>query len=123
LSCWCRHPLRQLCRQRRATHWVRTALDWNCGQGGSRGHRQRRLGQASLHVFSLPTCVGQPNHRHERQVPKEDKSLGAPGPPAEFLQVVSPPALGAHQGQAARLDVVGPMVDHHVCDGADDRRN
>jgi len=52
--------------------------------------------------------------------PKEDESLGAPRLLVELLQVVSPPALGAHQRQAARPDVVGLVVDHHVCDGADD---
>jgi hypothetical protein len=45
-------------------------------------------------------------------VPKEDESLGALGPLAKLLQVVSPPALGAHQAQAARLDVVGLVADH-----------
>jgi hypothetical protein len=65
----------------------------------------------------------QPDHRHERQVPKEDESLGAPKPPTEHLQVVSPPAFGAHQGQATRPDVVGLVVDHHVRSGTDDRRD
>jgi len=56
-------------------------------------------------------------------VPKEDESLGAPGPPAELLQVVSLPTPGAHQGQAAQPNVVGPVLDHHVHDGAKDRRD
>ncbi len=81
------------------------------------------MGQAGLHVLDLPTHVGQPDHRHERQVPKEDESLGALGLPAELLQVVSLPALGAHQGQAARPDVVRPVVDHHVRSGAGDQRD
>ncbi len=63
-------------------------------------------------------CVGMV---HKRQVPKEDESLGAPGPLTKLLQVVLPLAPRAHQGQAARPDAIGPMVDHHVCGGAGDR--
>jgi hypothetical protein len=79
--------------------------------------------QAGLHVFGLPTRVGQPDHRHEHEVPTEDESLGAPGPPIELLQVVSPVALGAHQGQAAQPDAVGPVVDYHIYGGTGDRRD
>jgi len=77
---------------------LRIASDQHCGQGNNRGHRQRCLGQACLHIFDLLTHAGQPDHRHERQVPKEDESLGALGPPAELLQVILSPAPGAHQG-------------------------
>jgi len=67
--------------------------------------------------------IGHPNHCHERQVPKEDESLGTPRPPAKLLQVISPPAPGAHQGQAAQLDAIELVVDHHVRGGASDRRD
>ncbi len=78
-----------------------------------------------------PTCSrstyacrsGQPDHRHERQVPKENESIGAPRLLTKLLQVVSLPAPGTHQGQAARPDAVRPMVDHHVRDGIDDRHD
>ncbi len=100
-----------------------TASDRHCGQGDSQRHQQQRLGQAGLHVLGLLTCAGQPDHRHERQVPKENESLGAHGPPTELLQVVSPPTPGAHQGQAAQLDAVGVMVDRHVRGGVGDRHN
>jgi len=56
-------------------------------------------------------------------VPKEEESLGALGPPVELLQVVSSPALRAHQGQAARPDAIEPVVDHHVHGGAGDRHD
>ncbi|CAM6030202.1 unnamed protein product [Sphagnum balticum] len=95
----------------------------DCIIGDSRGHRQWHLGQAGLHILSLPTCVEQPDHRHERYVPKENESLGAPGPFAKLLQVVSPLAPGAHQGQAARPDAIGPVVDHHVRNGVGNRRD
>jgi len=102
---------------------LRIASDQHCGQGNNRGHQQRCLGQACLHIFDLLTHAGQPDHRHERQVPKEDESLGALGPPAELLQVILSPAPGAHQGQAAQPDVVEPVVDHHVRDGVGDRHD
>jgi len=75
------------------------------------------------YMFSVYLRAGQLDHRHERQVPKEDESLGALGLPVELLQVVSPPAPGAHQGQAAQPDAIRPMVDHHVHGGAGDRHD
>jgi hypothetical protein len=71
----------------------------------------------------LPTRVGQLHHHDERQVPKEDESMGALGLPVQLLHVLSPLAVGIHQGQSARPDAVGPVVDHHVCDGVGDRLN
>jgi hypothetical protein len=82
-----------------------------------------RLVQEGLHVLRLPASVRQPHHRNECQVPKEDESMGALGPPAQLLNVLSPPVAGVHQGQSARPDTVGPVVDHHVCGGANDRLN
>jgi hypothetical protein len=75
------------------------------------------------YMFSVYLRARQPNHRHERQVPKEDELLGAPGPPAELLQVVSSPTPRAHQGQVARPDAVGLVVDHHIRGGARNQRN
>jgi len=69
-------------------------------------------------VTTAHGCVGMV---HKHQVPEGDESLGALGPLAELLQVVSPPVPRAHQGQAARPDAVGPMVDHHVRGGVGDR--
>ncbi len=119
-SCWRRHPPRHLRRQQRVAHLVPTASDRHYGQGGCRGHRQLRLVQEGLHVFCLPARTGQPHHKDERQVPKEDESLGAPRPPAQLLHILSLLVAGVHQGQSARPNTVGPVVDHHVCGGVGD---
>jgi len=102
---------------------VHTASDQHCCQGGCRGHRQWCLGQAGLHVLCLLAGARQPHHRDEREVPEENQPLGASQSPPQFLHIISSTASGVHLEQTARVDAVRPVVDHHICGGADDRLN
>ncbi len=119
-SCWRRHPPHRVCWQQRAANLVRTTSDRHCCQGGCRGHRQRCLGQAGLHVLRLLARARQPHHPDERQVPEENQPMGASRSPPQLLHIISPTASGVHPKQEDRVDAIRPVVDHHIRGGAGD---
>ncbi len=67
---------------------VHTTSDQYCCQGSNRINLGQLLDQIRIQLVGISIITRQSYHRHERQVPEEDQSMGAFGTPTQVLQIV-----------------------------------